>query len=170
MQGIRSNKVIRIIIVALVVVVVLVLVGGYLFFYDLTRGPLPQHEGEVTVTGLNDRVEILRDEWGIPHIYASNMHDLLFAQGYTQAQDRWWQMEFFRHTASGTIEELTGKNDDLLATEIFIRTLGWRRVAEEEASSYDSETMAYLQAFADGVNAYIMNRKRRATSLWNTVR
>jgi len=158
MQGIRSKKVIRIVIVALVVAVVLVLIGGYLFFYDLTRGPLPQHEGEVTVTGLDYPVEILRDEWGIPHIYASNMHDLIFAQGYTQAQDRWWQMEFFRHAGSGTIEELTGKNDDLLATDIFIRTIGWRRVAEEEASSYDSETMAYLQAFSDGVNAYIMNR------------
>ena len=158
MKGSRSKKVIRIVIPVVVVVLALVIVGGYMWFYGLTRAPLPQHDGELTVDGLHDTVQILRDEWGIPHIYATNMHDLFFAQGYTQAQDRWWQMEFWRHTGSGTIEELTGKNTDLLPTDIFIRSVGWRRVAEQEAKSYDSESMAYLQAFADGVNAYIMSR------------
>jgi len=112
MKGSRTKKVIRIV---LPVVVVLVLIGGYAWFYNLTRAPLPQHDGKLRVAGLNNTVEILRDEWGIPHIYASNMHDLFFAQGYTQAQDRWWQMEFFRHLGSGRIEELVGKNSDLLA-------------------------------------------------------
>jgi len=112
MKGSRTKRFIRIV---LPVVVVLVLIGGYAWFYNLTRAPLPQHDGELRVAGLNDTVEILRDEWGIPHIYASSMHDLFFAQGYTQAQDRWWQMEFFRHVGSGTIEELVGKNSDLLA-------------------------------------------------------
>jgi penicillin amidase len=159
MIGIRAKRVIQIVLIVVAVLIVVVVAVGYYLFYDMTRGPLPQHEGEITVSGLSDGVEILRDEWGIPHIYASNMHDLMFAQGFTQAQDRWWQMEFFRHTGSGTIEELTGKSDDLLATDIFIRTLGWRRVAEEEVKTYDDETMAYLQDFADGVNAYITSRK-----------
>ena len=158
MKSIGTGKIIGIAIAIAVVALVLVSGLAYASFYELTRGPLPQHAGEIAVTGLDYPVEILRDEWGIPHIYASNMHDLVFAQGYTQAQDRWWQMEFFRHTASGTIEELTGKDDDLLATDIFIRTLDWRGVAEEEARSYDEETMAQLQAFADGVNAYIASR------------
>jgi len=152
------KKVIRIVLLVVAVIIAIVLIGGYILFYNLTRGPLPQHDGGLTVAGLNDRVEIVRDERGIPHIYASNMHDLFFVQGYTQAQDRWWQMEFFRHTGSGTIEELTGKNSELLATDIFIRTLGWRRVAEQEVRNYDDETIATLQAFADGVNAYIMSR------------
>ncbi|MDY6917248.1 MAG: penicillin acylase family protein [Chloroflexota bacterium] len=152
-------KVVWVVLVVLVVVVAVVAGLGYAFFYDLTRGPLPRHSGSITVAGLEDEVEVLRDEWGIPHIYAANMHDLLFAQGYTQAQDRWWQMEFFRHTARGAIEELTGKSEGLLATDIFIRTLGWHRVAEEEEQAYDEDTMASLQAFADGVNAYIANRK-----------
>ncbi len=155
MKGSRTKKVIRIV---LPIVVVLVLIGGYAWFYNLTRAPLPQHDGELRVAGLNDTVEILRDEWGIPQIYASSLHDLSFAQGYTQAQDRWWQMEFLRHAGSGTIEELTGKNTDLLPVDIFIRSIGWRRVAEQEVKSCDSETMAYLQAFADGVNAYILSR------------
>ena len=155
MKGSRTKKVIRIV---LPVVLILVLISGYAWFHNLTRAPLPQHDGELRVAGLNDTVEILRDEWGIPHIYASNMHDLYFAQGYTQAQDRWWQMEFFRHVGSGTIEELVGKNSDLLAADIFLRSLGWRHVAEQEVENSDHETLAYAQAFTDGVNAYIMGR------------
>jgi len=136
-----------------------VLAGGYVFYYNLTRSPLPKHEGELVVDGLHDRVEIFRDEWGIPHIYASDMRDLFFAQGYTQAQDRWWQMEFFRHIGSGNLEELTGKNTELLATDIMVRTLGWRKVAEQDVNNLNKESIAALQAFTDGVNAYIMSRK-----------
>lgn len=73
MKGSRTKKVIRIV---LPIVVVLVLIGGYAWFYNLTRAPLPQHDGELRVAGLNDTVEILRDEWGIPQIYASSLHDL----------------------------------------------------------------------------------------------
>ena len=139
--------------------VAVVVLGLALVIGAACGGGEEEEEGlHATVEGLHDTVEILRDEWGIPHIYASNMHDLFFAQGYTQAQDRWWQMEFFRHTGNGTIEELTGKNDDLLATDIFIRTLGWRRVAEQEVERCDDEVLAFLQAFADGENAYIANR------------
>jgi len=77
MKGSRTKKVIRIV---LPIVVVLVLIGSYAWFYNLTRAPLPQHDGELKVTGLNDTVEILRDEWGIPQIYASSLHDLFFHQ------------------------------------------------------------------------------------------
>ena len=158
MKGTRSKKVTRIVIPVVVVVLALVIVGGYMWFYGLTRAPLPQHDGELTIDGLHDTVQILRDEWGVPHIYASNMHDLYFAQGYTQAQDRWWQMEFFRHTGNGQIEELTGKNARLLPVDIFLRSVGWQRVAEQEVDRCDDEALARLQAFADGVNAYIMSR------------
>ncbi|MCL0084198.1 penicillin acylase family protein [Dehalococcoidia bacterium] len=158
MKRTRSRKILRIVLLVVGVVVVLALIGGYAFFYDLTRGPLPQHDGELRVAGLIDTVEILRDQWGIPHIYARNMYDLFFAQGLTQAQDRWWQMEFWRHAGSGRIGELVGKSDDTLQADIFIRSVGWRRVAEQEVELYDEETIAQLQAFADGVNAYIMGR------------
>ena len=158
MKGTRSKKVTRIVLPVVLVVLALIVVGGYIWFYGLTRAPLPQHDGELTVDGLHDTVQILRDERGVPHIYTTNMHDLYFAQGYTQAQDRWWQMEFFRHTGNGQIEELTGKNPGLLGVDIFIRSVGWRRVAEQEVDRCDDEALARLQAFADGVNAYIMSR------------
>ena len=152
------SKVTRTVLIVVGFIVAVVFVVGYVLFYDLTRGPLPEHDGELMVAGLIDRVEILRDKWGIPHIYAHNMHDLFFTQGYTQAQDRWWQMEFFRHLGNGSIEELTGKNPELLGADVLIRTLGWRRVAEQELRNYDVETIAAQQAFSDGVNAYIMSR------------
>jgi penicillin amidase len=151
-------KLLRRIFFGLLLLVMLLVVGGGVFFWDLTRGMLPQHSGELRLSGLTDRVEILRDPEGIPHIYASSLHDLYFAQGYTQAQDRWWQMEFFRHTGSGTLQELTGKTDSLMGTDIFIRQIGWRRAAERELAALDEEVIAILESFAAGVNAYISNR------------
>jgi penicillin amidase len=159
MRKSRSKRIVQIVVPVVVVVIILPLIAGYAWFYNVTREPLPQHNGELNVTGLQDTVEVLRDEWDIPHIYANNTHDLFFAQGYTQAQDRWWQMEFWRHVGSGKIEELVGKKDTLLGTDIFIRTLGWRHVAEQEVKICDKEALTRLQAFADGVNAYIMNRE-----------
>lgn len=155
----RSKKIIQIVVPVIVVVLILPVAFGYGWFYNMTRSPLPQHSGEIKVAGLQDTVEILRDKWGVPHIYAKNMYDLFFAQGYTQAQDRWWQMEFWRHIGNGRSEELVGKKDALLGTDIFIRTLGWRQVAEKEIQTCDEESLGRLQAFADGVNAYIMSRQ-----------
>lgn len=152
------RRVLRIVIFAALTVVLAVAMGGYVVYRDWTQGPLPKHDGEITIPGLEATVEIYRDEWGVPHIYASSTHDLAFAQGYAQAQDRWWQMEFFRHTASGRIQELTGKTNDLIGTDVFLRTLGFREVAAKEFEHYDDGTQAILQAFADGVNAYIQTR------------
>ncbi|MDX2161291.1 MAG: penicillin acylase family protein [bacterium] len=140
------------------VVLVVVVAGGFVLYTDTTQGPLPQVNGELNVAGLNERVEVLRDSFGVPHIYAASLHDLYFAQGYTQAQDRWWQMEFWRHTGDGRIQELTGRTDSLLGTDVFIQTVGWRRAAERDAAAMDDETRALMQAFADGVNAYILSR------------
>jgi penicillin amidase len=152
-------KLIRNLLLALLLVIVLLAVGGFIVYNDLTRGPLPQISGELRIVGLQDTVEIRRDEWGVPHIYASNVDDLMFAQGYTQAQDRWWQMEFFRATGDGRLQELTGANADLMGSDVFIRTIGWRRAAERDiAEAYSEDTLSKLQAFADGVNAYIRGK------------
>ncbi|MBZ0282164.1 MAG: penicillin acylase family protein [Anaerolineae bacterium] len=161
-------RILRIVLLVLVILIAVLAVGGAVIFNRWTRGPLPQTAGTITVTGgtvgtqafagLENEVRVIRDNLGIPHIYASSPHDLFFAQGYTQAQDRWWQMEFSRHIGSGRIQELTGKNDDVMGQDVFIRTVGWRRAAEQDYASYDEEGKAILQAFSDGVNAYILNR------------
>jgi len=137
----------------------LVVAGSLLLVHDIVHRPLPVHDGTLVLTGISEPVDILRDEHGVPHIHAVTMHDLFFAQGYTQAQDRWWQMEFWRHTASGRLCELVGRSEAALRADIHLRTLGWRHVAEAEAAALDEPTRTWLQAFCDGVNAYIGSRR-----------
>src|SRR5512136_1735088 len=94
----------------------------------LGRRRLPQTNGELKLPGLAAPVEVLRDRWGIPHIYAATFHDLFFAQGFVHAQDRLWQMELNRRMASGRLSELFGTL--ALETDRAARTFGFRRLAE----------------------------------------
>ncbi len=151
-------KIVRYFLLVLLVAVLIAAAVVAFFAYQWTNAPLPQVEGTLTIAGLKDRVEVIRDTWGVPHIYASNLHDLFFAQGYVQAQDRWWQMEFNRHIGSGSIQELTGENKSVMGQDIFIRTVGWRRSAERDLELLDPEIKGYIQSFSDGVNAYIQSR------------
>ena len=93
-----------------------------------------------------------RDSVGIPHIYATTQHDLFFAQGYIHAQDRFWQMDFWRHVGSGRIAEMFPSQAD---TDAFLRTLGWRVTAEQEYELLDAESKALVNAYTAGVNSYI---------------
>ncbi len=85
------------------------------------------------------------------------------AEGYVHAQDRFWEMDFRRHVTSGRLSELFGA--DQVSTDAFIRTLGWRRVAEQELKILSPDTLRYLQAYADGVNAYLAQHSGAAISL-----
>jgi penicillin amidase len=131
----------------------IVLVGGSLF----VRRTFPAIDGTVKLTGLESTVEVYRDRWGVPHIYAASARDLFFAQGYVTAQDRLWQMEFNRRAASGTLSEVCG--DATLDTDRFIRTIGWRRVAEEESEALTGEALTMLEAYSAGVNAFIESHR-----------
>jgi len=162
-------KLVRRILLGFVILIGILLLGGFVLYNQLTHGPLPQVDGTLNISGLHSTVEVLRDGWAIPHIYAADSHDLFFAQGYTQAQDRWWQMEFFRHVGSGTIEELVGKTASVIGRDVFIRTVGWRRAAERDWDTISDEAKAELQAFADGINAYIMNRSPQDLALEYTI-
>ena len=75
---------------------------------------------------------MLRDDHGIPQVYASTSHDLFYAQGFVQAQDRFFEMDVRRHTTAGRLSELFG--EQTLQVDKTIRTMGWRRVAEQELS------------------------------------
>lgn len=115
--------------------------------------PWPQTSGTLAVAGLTDTVRVVRDQSGIPHIYAANEQDLFFAQGYIHAQDRLWQMDYYRRLGNGRFSEILG--DRLQFTDRFLRTVGLRRHAERALAEVDAETLAFLQAYCDGVNAYI---------------
>ena len=98
-------------------------------------------------------VEILRDKWGIPHIYAERDADLFFGYGYAMAQDRLWQMDYLRRKAMGRLSEVLGSSGVELDT--VARTVGINRLAEADVRRLSSETHGRLEAFSNGVNAYI---------------
>jgi penicillin G amidase len=131
----------------------LLLVVGLVAAVTVVRRPFPNVAGEIEVPGLGAEVEVLRDGQGIPHVYADTAQDLFYAQGFVHAQDRFFEMDFRRHVTSGRLAELLGP--DALETDMYIRAMGWRRIAEEELSLLNPRTLNYLEAYSAGVNAYI---------------
>lgn len=123
----------------------------------------PKIEGEIQLKGLDGPVDVYRDGMGVPHIYAATQHDLFYAQGYIHAQDRFWQMDFWRHQGAGRLSELLGSN--LLETDRFLRTIGWERVAREELETLDPGAHAILESYAEGVNAYLADHTGTALAL-----
>lgn len=154
----------------LVVLILALLAGaGGLYYFKsylpntVARESFPKIDGEIKVAGLNGKVDVYRDSMGIPHIYADNMHDLFFAQGYVHAQDRFWQMDSWRHIGSGELSKMFGSGQ--VETDAFLRTLGWRQTAEAEWAGLDAETQSMLEAYSAGVNAYLKDHKGTALSL-----
>jgi penicillin amidase len=145
--------------------IVLVLALGSLSSVGIAtvRRSFPETSGRLMVSGLKGQVEVLRDSFGVPQIYADNPEDLFLAQGYVQAQDRFFEMDFRRHLAAGRLSELFGKSQ--LESDTYIRTLGWRRVAEQELALLAPSTRRYLDAYAAGVNASIADRAAGDLSL-----
>ncbi len=119
--------------------------------FERTRRP--KTAGRLRLDGLHEWVEIFRDSWGVPHIYAHSAHDLLFAQGFVHAQDRLWQMDFQRRVVAGRLAEVLG--DIALQTDRGLRILGMYRVAEAEVGLLGDESRVELEAYTAGVNACI---------------
>ena len=113
----------------------------------------PRIDGDLKLHGPMGQIEILRDRWGVPHIYANNFDDLVFAQGFVHAQDRLWQMDYNRRLVAGRLSEIFGKI--ALPVDQWLRTLTLRRVAEFEVKLLSKEAAQCLQAYANGVNAFI---------------
>jgi penicillin amidase len=123
-------------------------------FDGLAAAHLPQIEGTIDIPGLQADVEVIRDTWGVPHIYADNTDDLFFAQGFVQAQDRLWQMDMYRRAAEGRLSEIFGP--EMLEHDRAARLFKFRGPwTDAEFSSYHPEGRRILEAFAAGVNAYI---------------
>jgi penicillin amidase len=137
--------------VAGVLVVLLVVVTG-LGFWQVRRG-YPQYDGTVTLPGLSSQVDVLRNQYGIPTVYADTPEDLFRAQGYLHAQERFWEMDFRRLLAAGRLAEIAGES--AVETDTFLRALGWRRIAEEEAGLLGEQALSYYEAYAAGVNAWL---------------
>src|SRR5579862_7962429 len=103
------------------------------------------------VRGLRQPVRVLRDKWGVAHIYAKNQHDLFFAQGVVAAQDRLFQMEVWKRAGQGRLSEILGES--ALQRDINARALQYRGDMQAEYASYSRDTQTILTAFTDGINA-----------------
>ncbi|UUW91908.1 penicillin acylase family protein [Pimelobacter simplex] len=149
------------------VLLVLALVAGLTTSVVLVRKSWPQTSGELTLNGLEGEVRVVRDDAGIPQIYADSTHDLMLAQGFVAAQDRFFEMDVRRHATAGRLSELFG--DAGLESDLVVRTLGWREVAEDELPLLKPATRSALDAYAQGVNAYMESRSLSEMSLEYTL-
>jgi penicillin amidase len=153
------KQIIKRLIISILILLLLVAVGGCGWLYWRARASLPQLDGAIEVTGLSAPVEVLRDARGVPHLRASSLQDLFFAQGYVTAQDRLWQMDLSRRLAKGELSEVFG--DRTLRMDIENRSLGFREVSERALAELSPEGRAPLTAYANGVNAFIAGHKHR---------
>ena len=138
---------------ALVVILSLSLVGTIAY---LIYRPQATLEGDYRLLGLDERAEIVRDTYGVPHMFANTTHDLFFLQGYATAQDRLYQLDLFRRTGRGRLSEVLGEAG--LETDKFIRTIGLARAADLDAAVLSDQARLALSAYADGVNKLIEQR------------
>ncbi len=130
-----------------------------------TMRAMPVVDGELRVAGLQQPVQVERDPNGIPSIKARNQHDLMFALGFVHAQDRLWQLETHRRIGSGRLAEAFG--EAALESDKFLRALGVRRAAAAQWARASAESRATVQAYTDGVNAFIAGHARaRPPEMW----
>ena len=113
--------------------------------------PVPQQQRRLA--GLHDSVEIIRDHWGVPHIYAKNSDDLFFAQGYITAEDRLFQLDIWRRIGTGKLAEVLGPA--YVARDRIARLVRYRGDWDQEWRSYSPDAKAIATAFTSGINAYI---------------
>jgi len=139
----------------LVGIIVVGLGSGYLWFQHTLKKRLPEISGEVSLKGITEDVRIIRDTFGVPHIYAANEADMYFAFGYAVAQDRLWQIDFLRHLGQGRLSEVFGK--DFVETDRYFRLL----TAAGVNKTIPREFETVLSAFVKGVNGYIASHSDR---------
>ncbi len=127
---------------------------GVFWYLDSSR---PVYSGEQVLDGLHKDVQVHFDNYGIPHIYAENEHDLYFALGYVHAQERLFQMELLRRVGGGNLSEIFGS--DLVETDRFMRTIGINETAKRSAATYLSSDKEPFQkaafAYLQGLNTYL---------------
>ena len=151
----RSRK-FRVALGAGVLLVAALVVGsatGAWAFTAALHASYPQTSGDLRVSGLSAPVQVQRDANGIPQIYARTSDDLFLAEGYVQAQDRFWQMDVDRHITSGTLASLLGSA--AVQDDEFVRTMGWEQVAQASYAKLQPSTKQYLEAYSEGVNDYL---------------
>lgn len=145
-----------------------IVIGGFLslsaiavvtFFalHYLVTKSFPEYDGTVSSDNIREQVAIYRTEHGVPHIFATNEYDLFFAQGYVHAQDRLWQMDVARRAGEGRLSEIFGTKT--LQFDRMLKTIGFKKIAQEQEKQLHPTSREILQAYSDGVNEFIKTHK-----------
>ena len=145
------------VLIAALGIVLLAVIATTLWFYRAGHAGLPQLDGRIEVAGLIAPVTVTRDAHGVPTIMAASMEDLFFAQGYVTAQDRLWQMDMSRRFAGGEMAEVLGS--DWVKHDVEQRTLSLRARAERSVDELSPRDRSYMDAYAQGVNAFIKSHR-----------
>ena len=159
-QGPRSRG-FKFLLYVLLILLVVGLAGFFAarhYFAKAMAENLPQLDGELTVYGLSAPVTVQRDARGVPHIKASSMDDLIFAQGFVTAQDRLWQMDLLRRHASGELAAILGR--PAIGHDRLQRILQLREAADRATAALPKDQMHWLQVYARGVNASMAEQHR----------
>ncbi len=143
-------------------ILILLVVTGITLYYQfnkLTRKSFYEESGKKNISGLINNVEVVFDEYGVPHITAQNEEDLFFTLGYMHAQDRMWQMDLIRRVAEGRLAEIMGK--DVLEYDKLFRTIGIGKYAYTLYKSVSPKTKSILENYSKGVNAFIKENNKK---------
>ncbi|NIO49896.1 MAG: hypothetical protein GTN73_10770 [Candidatus Aminicenantes bacterium] len=133
------------------------LLGCLVFFFVHFYRSIPKIEGNDSLTGLETDVKIIRDSWGVPHIFAQNEKDLFFACGYVHAQERMWQMELTRRAGMGKLSEIFGRK--ALERDRFIRTLDLKEAAKRDFEKLSPKMKTLILSYSQGVNSWMNSRR-----------
>jgi penicillin G amidase len=120
---------------------------------------VPQTSGSIAVSGLAAPVRVVRDRWGVPHVYAANTRDLFVAQGFVQAQDRLFQMDLWRRASQGRLAEILGAN--FVERDTMTRRIQYQGDPDADWTSYGPEARAIAEAFVRGINACVSLARER---------
>jgi len=134
-----------------------ILVGFLLFILIPISRSNPKIKGKVRLSGLEEEVNVVIDDWGVPHIFAQNEKDLYFASGYLQAQERMWQMELTRRAGFGRLSEIFGKVT--LERDKFMRNMGFEEAALNDFENLSPKMRELIASYSNGVNAWMDSRK-----------
>jgi penicillin G amidase len=136
-------------------IITFLIAGG--IFYKMLSSSLPQYSGEISSTKIINDIEVYRDSFAVPYIIAQNDEDAAFALGFLHAQERMFTMDIIRRAGEGRLSEVLGKN--ALPFDNMFRTVGISRNIKKNLSRYKSDVMKILQAYSNGVNAFLDERK-----------
>ena len=148
-------KVIKRILLGLLFLFVIGVIIGFFLLNSLKYSAIPDYNKNLQISGLTEEVTVLRDSFGVPHIYAENEKDLYRSVGFVMAQDRLWQMDLLRRVTQGRLSEILGKEQK--NTDLLMRALRMQEKSEKILANSSPEIVLALEAFADGMNQYIEN-------------